>query len=228
MSCGTSTLGMRPIMNGMPDNLHPMDATYRAVCREREAITAPVGVVDAKLFLPGDRWRNTPIHEAGHAVMARHFNAPVYRVELFDQNSPEWSVAEGVVHLGEPKPDWHKSHADRVEQVTKQQISFTNEITVALVLIYQAGLLAELLAAGTKPPQEHVVFQMGSPDHRLAAHWAGAQENTRMLMACQRVAVGILERRWQTVEWLAKLLEDRKIVSGAAVLNVAQPPVGVH
>jgi len=212
----------------MPSNPRPIEATYRTVCNEREAITGTVPLWDACQFLRGDSWRNTPIHEAGHAVMAKHFRVPLYGVSLYGSDSPESRVAEGAVHFRAPRPDWHRSYGERVARITESPLPGTNEIGVALVLIYQAGLLAELLAANKPPGPDELVFAMGSPDHRLAVHYAGTPETIRTLLACQRVALGILERQWHALLSVASILEARKFIAGSEITSVIHPPTTIN
>ncbi len=216
-------------MPGIADkDLSPFDAIYRAVCREQSAITDEIELWDLSERFGYDRWRNTPIHEAGHAVMAKHFRVSLYGAALYGRDDPEQSVAEGAVHVGKPVRQWHRTYEERVSNATKSPLSDTNCITVALVLIYQAGLLAEVLAADRRPGPNELVFIKGSPDHRLAMYYAGPHDPIRMLLACQRVALDILERRWDALLFVAAALKARRFVSGLEITGLTQQAATIN
>ena len=215
-------------MPGTQGNLHPIDSTYSAVCSEYEAIAGTVGLWDVCWFICGDSWRSTPIHEAGHAVMAKHFRAPLYGASIYDLGSPERCVAEGAVHFSAPRPNWHRLYGERVAAVAKTQLPDTNEIGVAMVLIYQAGLLAELMATGKPPGPNDLVCDRRSSDFRLAVHYAGAKASTEMLLACQRVAARILDSHWSELVVIASALEERGFLTGAEISGVLAQPSAIN
>jgi hypothetical protein len=154
-------------------------------------------------------WRNVAVHEAGHAVLMRHFGIDPGLAEISaDGQSGYVSLGVNPVPIGELP-----QHADGAYMAAYLDLKNgvpPREAALQAAIIYVGGYQAEVIAAGLNPTG---LFITSCTDTRRARSALAAELRTESpLYWCQAQARYLLQMKWDEVLRIAASLEIDRVV----------------
>ncbi len=172
--------------------------------------------------------RNVAFHEAGHVVTWNHLSQTSYKAEI----DPEEPVTHGcgIAYLSKPTNQLpvREAVARSEKKVGFPTLSTWDPISASMVLVYQAGLLAEVIAAGNILDKNTLIISKGSGDTRRAVQMAGLNRTVAVQLACQRIGIRVLQQHWKSLDLIAATLQEHKTISGDVICHLMNGGCHVH
>lgn len=154
--------------------------------------------------------RSVPFHEAGHVIVASHLMVPIHSAAI---HTDEARGSQGRTFFNEAQvhDDWH--HEGAQELVSKARRTPEHDswdwLGCSFATVCLAGKTAELLTLGLAPDSNTLITGEFS-DMICAQRWVGRYRRNAVLLVCQRIAVDILRARWESIVYIANLLNSEQ------------------
>jgi hypothetical protein len=158
---------------------------------------------------PLGSWRNVAIHEAGHAVLMRHYGIDPGRAEISaDGDAGYVSLESEPISVGQLSQ--HGDGTRMTAYISIKHGSLPKDSALQSAVIYLGGYQAELIAAGLTPSG---LFVTSCTDTRRAksALWDELRSELPMYW-CQAQARYLLQLKWAEVLHIAASLEQNRVV----------------
>ena len=147
----------------------------------------------------------TAVHEAGHAVVARHFGVPATTARVFDR--PDEALIAGQIVI-DPCCAPIGAFSDSDTEFSDEDLRVGSLNAASLFL---AGMQAQLLLDGVEFP---CAVDFNDEDTQRAREVLVERfGNDGALWHCQRMARQVLRSRWGEVEQLASRLLEEGVVA---------------
>lgn len=171
------------------------------------------------------KYYNTPIHEAGHAVIRSALGMTTHAAEILGGNA---YLLAGIVHGGPPLDDWMEDREKKVKELIKTTFyqEYTDPVSASLAIMFLAGRIAELINMGYPFHDYELISDTGVDDWLQARHYCRSKRTDATLLACQRICLKILNDNWAAVENIADVLEREARISGYEIntlVNLGSP-----